>query len=87
MDRSGQIREPSEVTAAEFREQLDRARQATSAVDALLKPGGQAIITRPGPDALEFSRAVVSAFGETRSGRSPEAAADVLLNAISKLQG
>jgi len=87
VDRSGQIREPSEVAAAEVREQLDRARQATAAVDALLKPGGPAIIARPGPDALEFSRAVVSAFGETRSGRSPEAAADVLLNAISKLQG
>jgi AbiV family abortive infection protein len=86
VDRTGRVREPSEVTVAEVREQLDRARRATSAVDALLKPGGPAIIACPGPDALEFSRAVVSAFEETRLGRSPEAAADVLLNAVSKLR-
>jgi AbiV family abortive infection protein len=87
VDRSGRIREPSEVTEAEVHEQLDRARQATSAVDALLRPDGPAVLARPGPEALEFSRAVVSAFGETRVGRSPEAAADVLLNAVSKLRG
>jgi len=87
VDRSGHVREPSEVTAAEVREQLDRAWHATSAVDALLKPGGSAIIARPGPDDFEFSRAVVSAFGETGFARSPEAAADVLRNAITKLRG
>jgi hypothetical protein len=87
VDRSRHVREPSEVTAAEVREQLDRARHATSAVDALLKPGGSAIIARPGPDEFEFSRAVVSAFGETGFARSPEAAADVLRNALTKLRG
>ena len=86
VDRIGRIREPSEVTATEVREELDRARQATSAVESLLRPDGPAMIARPGPDALEFSRAVVSAFCETRVGRSPEAAADVLLNAVSKLR-
>jgi hypothetical protein len=54
---------------------------------ALLKPGGPAIIARPGPDALGFSRAMVSAFGETGLARSPEAAADVLRNAVTKLRG
>ncbi len=87
VDRSGLIREPSEVTAAEVREQLDQARQAASAAGALLKPGGPAIIACPGPDALGFSRAMVSAFGETGLARSPEAAADVLRNAVTKLRG
>jgi hypothetical protein len=35
---------------------------------------------------VEFSRALVSAFGETGHSRSPEAAADVLLNAAGKLR-
>ncbi len=35
--------------------------------------------------AAEFSRALVSAFGGARLARSPEAAADVLLKAASKL--
>jgi len=40
-----------------------------------------------GAAAIEFSHAVVSAFGETGFARSPEAAADMLLNAASKLDG
>jgi len=38
VDRSGHVREPSKVTAAEVRVQLDRARRAVSAVNALLDP-------------------------------------------------
>jgi AbiV family abortive infection protein len=85
VDRSGHVREPSEVTAAEGREQLDRARRAALAASALLDPGAEPLLADPcGPD-VEFSRALVSAFGETRFGRSAEAAADVLRNAASKL--
>lgn len=87
VDRSGRVRQPSEVTAAQVCEQLDRARQAASAANPLLDPCAQAIIADPGADAVEFSRALVSAIGENGHHRSPSAAADVLLNAASKLQG
>jgi AbiV family abortive infection protein len=87
VDRSGQVREPSEVTAAEVRIQLDRARQAASAATALLDPSGPLLLANPGAADVEFSRAVVSAFGETGLARSPEAAADVLRNTASKLRG
>jgi AbiV family abortive infection protein len=85
LDRSGQVREPSEVTAAEVRDQLGRARRAASAANALLDPSAPLWLANPCADAVEFSRAVVSAFGATRFGRSPEAAADVLRNTASRL--
>jgi AbiV family abortive infection protein len=87
VDRSGQVREPSEVTADEVRVQLDRARRAASAATALLDPSAPALLANPGAADVELSRAVVSAFGETRPARSPGAAADVLRNAASKLHG
>jgi AbiV family abortive infection protein len=87
VDRSGHVREPSEVTAAEVRVQLGRARRAAWAADPLLDPGAPLWLAKPGVDGIEFSRALVSAFGETRFGRSPEAAADVLRNTASKLHG
>ena len=87
VDRSGQIREPSEVTAAEVREQLDRARRAASAVDALLDPSAPLWLAIPEAAGVEFSRALVSAFGELGSARSAEAAADVLRDAATKLRG
>src|SRR5262245_60752490 len=87
VDRSGQIREPAEVTAAEVRDQLDRARQAAAAVDVLLDPGAPLWFAESGPFAVEFSRAVVSAYAETGTARSPEAAADVMRIAVAKLRG
>ena len=87
VDRSGQIREPSEVTATEVREQLDRARQAASAVDAVLDPCAQAWLAHPGAAGVEFSRALVSAFGEAGLARNPEAAADVLLRTAIQVRG
>lgn len=87
VDRSGHIREPSEVTAAEVREQLDRARQAASAVSALLDPDATRPLAHPEAAGIELSRALVSAFGEQGHSRSPEAAADVLRNALTKLRG
>jgi len=87
LDTSGQVREPSEITGAEVREHLARARLAASAANALLDPSAPARLANPGPAAVEFSRALVSAFGETGSARSPEAAADVLRNTAAKLQG
>ncbi len=87
VDRSGHVREPSEVTAADVREQLNRARRAASAANALLDPSAPLWLANPGAVAIEFARALVSAFGQTRFGRSPEAAADVLRNTATKLQG
>lgn len=87
VDTSGHVREPSEITAAEVREQLDRARLAASAASGLLDPTAPARLANPGPAAVEFSRALVTAFGETGSGRSPEAAADVLRNTAANLHG
>src|SRR5262249_52536371 len=87
VDQGGQVREPSEVTAAEVREQLDRAQRVASAATALLDPSGPALLATPEAADVEFSRALVSAFGETGPGRSPEAAADVLRNTACKLRG
>jgi AbiV family abortive infection protein len=87
IDRGGHIREPSEVTAAEVREQLNRARQAASAASALLHPSAPAWLANAGTAGAEYSRALVSAFGEAGPARSPEAAAQVLLNTATKVHG
>jgi AbiV family abortive infection protein len=86
VDRDGQVREPSEVTVAEVREQLDRVRRAASAAEALLAPGAPAKLADPEAAAVEFSRAVASAFGAAGYHRSPEAAGAVLLKTASLLQ-
>src|SRR5216683_2398079 len=87
VDRSGRIREPSEVTAPDVREQLNRARQAASATTALLDPSAPLCLANPGAADVEFSRALVSAFGKTGLARSPGAAANVLRNTAAKLRG
>ena len=86
VDRSRQIREPSEVTAAQVREQLDRARRAASGVNALLDPSAPPQLANPVIAVVEFSCALLSAFGEMGPSRSPEAAANVFLNTATKLQ-
>src|SRR5262249_29259229 len=63
-----------------------RARQAVSSASALLDPGVPAKLAHPPAEAIELARAVVSAFAEAGYGRTPEAAANVILNAIRKLQ-
>jgi AbiV len=87
VDRCGRVREPSEVTAAELREQLNRARRAASAANALLDPAAPLGLANPGGAGVEFSRALVSAFGVARSARCPGAASDVLRNTATKLRG
>ena len=79
--------EPAEITAAEVREQLDRARHAASAVNAMLDPSAPAWLANPGAAGVEFSRTLVMAFGETGHVRSAEAAADVLLDTATKMHG
>ncbi len=87
VDRSGYVREPSEVSAAEVRKQLDRARLAASGSQVMLCPGAPSELANPRTAAVAYSCALVSAFGETRRARSPEAAADVLLKTAAKLAG
>lgn len=86
MDRSGRVQLPSEVTEADVATQLGRARLAVSSASVLLVPGSAARITNPPVEAIEFCRALVSACSEAGPGRTPEAAADVLVNAIGKLR-
>src|SRR5216684_4803435 len=83
VDRSGHVREPSEVTAADVRVQLDQARQAASATTALLDPSAPLVLANPVAADVEFSRALVSAYAAAGHRRSPEAAADVLLTAVT----
>jgi AbiV family abortive infection protein len=86
VDGDGLVREPSEVAAAEVREQLDRARQAASAAKELLDPSASLWLADGAAD-VEFSRAMFSAFAEVGHARSPAAAADVVRNTVTKLQG
>jgi AbiV family abortive infection protein len=86
MDRSGRVTLPSEVTEADVAGQLGRARLAVSSASGVLVPGTAARIANPPADAIEFTKALVSAFAEAGSGRSAEAAADVILEAIRKLR-
>lgn len=86
MDRSGRIREPSEITEAEVTGQLARARQAAESAGWLLGPEMQARLANPPAEAVEFARALVSVVTQAGHARTPEAAVDVLLNAVSKFR-
>ena len=86
IDRDGQIRIPSEVSEADVTAQFERARQAVSAASLLLDPGMPAELTNPPAESVELARALVSAFAEAGYSRTPKAAADVVLNAVRKVQ-
>ena len=86
MGPSGRIREPSEITEAEVTGQLSRARQATASAGMLLNSEVQARIARPPVEAIELCGALVSALTLAGHIRTPEAAADVMLNAIRNFQ-
>jgi AbiV family abortive infection protein len=86
MDRDGRIRGPADITEADVTRQLDRARQAVSSASGLLDPAVQARATDPPAEAAELARALVSALAEAPDARTPEAAANVMLTAVSKLR-
>ena len=86
IDRSGQIRLPSEVSEPEVAAQLGQARRAVSAASLLLDPGIPAELAHPPAESVELARALVGAFAEAGHSRTPKAAADVVLNAIGKFQ-
>jgi AbiV family abortive infection protein len=87
VDRGARIREPSQITETMVISQLARARQAVSAAAVLFEPETQARLADPPAEAVEFSRAKVSVLTGARYARSPEAAVDVVLNAVGKLRG
>ena len=86
MDSGGQVRLPSEVGEADVAAQLGLARQAVSSARALIDPAMPAFLANPPAEVVEFCRALVSAFAKARSGRTAQAAADVFLEAVSKLR-
>ena len=85
VDQGGYIREPSQFTAAQVSEKLYRDRQAASGVDALTDRDPSVWFTAPAAIVAEFSGALFRAISEAGHQRSPEAAAEVLLSAASKL--
>jgi len=86
MGPSGRIRQPSEITEAEVTSQFVRSRQATASAGMLLDPEVQARIARPPAEAIELCGALASALTRAGYTRTPEAAADVILDAVRKFQ-
>lgn len=80
------MRLPSEITEADVTAQLDRARRAVAAISAMLDPGAGARLTNPSAESVAFARALLSAFTEAGYGRSPQAAAAVVVNTFKKLR-
>src|SRR5579872_1477713 len=86
MDRSGRIREPSEITEAEVIGQLTLARQATSSAAWLLTPEARARLAEPSAEAIELACALSSALTRAGHARTPEAAAEVVRRTVSTLR-
>jgi len=84
MDRNGRIQRPSEITETDVSGQLARARQVASSASVFCDPG--VLLADPPAEAIELSRALVHAFAEAGDVRSPGAAADIVLRAVSDLQ-
>ena len=86
MDSSGRITQPSEVTEDEVADQLAQARQAVSSARALLDPRAPAMLASPPAAAVEFAQVLTTALTKAGSARTPEAAADLMLKAVTKLR-
>jgi AbiV family abortive infection protein len=86
ISRGGRIREPSEITETEVTRQLARARRAVSSARTLLEPNEQARLVHPCAEGVELARSAVSAVAKAGCARTPDAAADVIINMVSKLR-
>jgi len=86
MDPSGRLREPAEITEGEVIRQLARARQAAGSAGVLLRPEAEDRMANPPAEMIELARALVTALTEAGYDRTPEAAAEVMLNAVRKLK-
>ncbi len=85
MQVDARIRQPSEITMTEVRDQIGRARQVASSASKIHDPAVRARLADPPTETIELSRALVSAFAEAGDLRKPEAAAAVALSAVRKL--
>ncbi len=86
MDQAGRICEPGQITDTELTSQLERARQAAASATLMLGPAAQARLAKPPAEVTEFASALVSALTGPGRPRTPEAAADIMLNAVSNLR-
>ena len=86
MDRTGRVCEPSEITEAELASQLERARQAAFSAALVLAPEARARLVKPPREVIELASALVNAVIREGNARTPEAAADIMLNAVSSLR-
>jgi AbiV family abortive infection protein len=86
MDRTGRIREPSEITDAELTSQLARAQQAAASASLLLAPDTQARLANPPAEVIELASALVNALIREGKARTPEAAAHIMLDAVRNLR-
>jgi AbiV family abortive infection protein len=86
MDRSGNICEPSEITEAELTSQLARARHAAASAALVLGPDVRARLAKPVTEMVELATALAKALAQPGVARTPEAAADIMLNAVSDLR-
>ena len=82
----GRVRLPSQVTETEVPAQLARARLAASSASVLLDPGVQARLVHPPAEIVEFCGALISALAEAGYSRTPEAAAQLILETVGNLQ-
>jgi AbiV family abortive infection protein len=87
LDRGGRIREPSEITGPELTRQLERARQAAASVaSALLGPHAQTRLAHPPATGVELVEELVTALTEAGHARTPKAAADVIVKAVTSFR-
>jgi AbiV family abortive infection protein len=87
MDRSGRVRDPSEITKSELASQLGRARQATaSGISLLLGPDVHARLAHPPAGAVELIQELVSALAAAGCDRTPKAAAEVILTSVDRFR-
>jgi AbiV family abortive infection protein len=86
MDGVGLIREPSEITVAEATAQIARARQAAASAALMLGPVGQARLANPPAELITLACALVNALSQAGHTQTPEAAAGIMLKAISDLR-
>jgi AbiV family abortive infection protein len=84
LDADGKIRNPSEITEAEAAGQLGRARQAAASAFVLLEPDAQTRLEHPPGVGVEFAEALVAALIDCGDARTPQAAADVIRQAVAR---
>ena len=86
ISRGGRVCEPSEITESEVTSQLARARRAVGSAGTLREPDEHARLVIPSAEGVELAQAGVSALAEVGYARSPDAAADVIINMVCKLR-